>query len=65
MSLAGKEYTFRARDDIVWQCQMGRETHSLDGPVLIGRPPPKKMTMLCKEMGSAMKAAGRITNMGT
>ncbi len=65
MSVAGKKYTLRTGDDIVWQCLMSRETHGLDGPVLIGRLTPKKIAMLCKEMGSAMKAAGRITHVET
>ncbi|MFQ5832532.1 MAG: zinc ribbon domain-containing protein [Candidatus Thorarchaeota archaeon] len=63
MTIAGTGYTFRRGDDIVWQCQMSREVHGLDGPVFIGRLTPRKMTMLCKKMEGAMKAAGRIIKM--
>ncbi len=60
MTVAGKKYAFKGGDEIVWQCQMGRELHHLVGPVLIGKFTPKRMAMFCKEMENVAKGSGRI-----
>jgi hypothetical protein len=53
--ISGKKYTFKKGEEIVWQCQMGRELHNLVGPVLFGEFTPKRMTIYCKEMDNTMK----------
>jgi DNA-directed RNA polymerase subunit RPC12/RpoP len=53
--ISGKKYMFRKGEEIVWQCQMGRELHNLGGPVLVGEFTPKRMTLYCKEMDNVMK----------
>ena len=60
LKVLGKKYYFKRGDDIVWQCQMGREMHNLEGPVLIGTFTPKKLRMLCKEMENATKGSRMI-----
>jgi len=60
LNVLGKKYYFKKGDDIVWQCQMGREMHNLEGPVLIGTFTPKKLRMLCKEMENATKGSRMI-----
>ncbi len=63
LKVLGKKYYFKRGDDIVWQCQMGREMHNLEGPVLIGIFTPKKLRMLCKEMENATKGSRMIISM--
>ena len=63
LKVLGKKYYFKKGDDIVWQCQMGREMHNLEGPVLIGIFTPKKLRMLCKEMENATKGSRMIISM--
>lgn len=63
LKVLGKKYYFKRGDEIVWQCQMGREMHNLEGPVLIGIFTPKKLRMLCKEMENATKGSRMIISM--
>ncbi len=58
--ISGKKYRFKKGEEIVWQCQMGRELHNLDGPILISGFSPKKRTMFCKEMENAIKGTGMM-----
>ncbi len=59
LTMAGKEYRFRAGDDIVFQCRMTRDMNAeLTGPVLVARLQPTKKSMLCGKMGGAMKGMG-------
>lgn len=59
LTLAGKEYPFRTGDDIVFQCRMTRDKKSeITDPVLIARLQPTKKSMLCGQMGGAMKGMG-------
>ncbi len=60
LKVPGKKYYFKRGDNIVWKCQMGREMHNLEGPVLIGTFTPKKLRMLCKEMENATKGSRMI-----
>jgi hypothetical protein len=55
----GNEYKFWAGEDIVFQCRMTRDmTPQLTGPVLISRLQPTNKSMLCGQMGGAMKGLG-------
>jgi hypothetical protein len=53
--ISGKKYLFKKGEEIVWQCQMGRELLNLDAPILIGIFTPKMKTIYCKEMDNATK----------
>lgn len=56
LTVDGKTYRFRAGDDVVFQCRMTRDMNpDLTGPVLIARLKPTKKSMLCGQMGGAMK----------
>lgn len=60
--LAGREYRFRAGDDLVFQCRMERDEAEEDpGPVLIARLQSAENAVLCGEMDDAMKGMGRQT----
>ncbi len=61
LKILGKKFYFKKGDDIVWQCQMGREMHKLVGPVLIGNFTLNKIRMFCKEMENATKGSRMIT----
>jgi len=57
--IGGKKYRFLAGDDIVFQCRMTRDTNpNLDGPVLVADLQPTEKSMLCGQMGGAMKGMG-------
>ena len=56
LSIGGTEYQFQAGNDIVFQCRMTRDSNpDLTGPVLITHLQPTDKTMLCGQMGGAMK----------
>lgn len=55
----GREYKFKTGEDIVLQCRMTRDMNpQLTGPVLISRLQPTDKSMLCGQMGGAMKGMG-------
>lgn len=55
----GREYKFQAGEDIVFQCRMSRDTNpQITGSVLISRLQPTNKSMLCSQMGGAMKGMG-------
>ncbi len=64
ISVAGRNYSFKVRDEIVWLCRMSRESLGVDGSVFVGKLTPKTIGKFCKEMETAMKSAGRTTGMG-
>ncbi len=56
LTINGIEYRFRTRNDIVFQCRMVRDTNpDFGGPVLVGYLQPTDKSVLCSQMGSAMK----------
>lgn len=56
LTVGGKRYRFRSGDDLVFQCRMTRDMNpKLTGPVLVSRLQPTKKSMLCGQMGGAMK----------
>ncbi len=52
---AGKIHKFRKGDEITFQCQMEREKKNLDAPLIVGQFSPTDKSMLCGDMGTAMK----------
>jgi hypothetical protein len=59
LRVAGREYPFRAGDDIVFQCRMTRDKNpTLTGPLSVARLQPTDKAKLCGEMGGAMKGKG-------
>lgn len=61
LKIAGKEYHFRAGDDLVFQCRMERDEREEDpGPLLIARLKPSTKAILCADMGSAMKGMNKM-----
>lgn len=61
LNAAGKNYRFRAGDDIVFQCRMERDENKEDlGPVLVARLQPSSDAVLCSDMSNAMKGMGRM-----
>ena len=56
LNINGKNYPFHTGDDIVFQCRMTRDMNPmLAGPVLVADLQPTDNSMLCGQMGSAMK----------
>jgi hypothetical protein len=61
LNAAGKDYRFRAGDDIVFQCRMERDENKEDlGPVLVARLQPSSDAVLCSDMSNTMKSMGRM-----
>lgn len=59
LRVGGKTYRFRHGDDLVFQCRMTRDMNpELTGPVLVGSLQPTQKSMLCGQMGGAMKGMG-------
>jgi hypothetical protein len=59
LTISGNNYHFRTGDDIVFQCRMTREQNSdLTSPVLVADLQPTDKSMLCGQMGGAMKGTG-------
>lgn len=57
LAIAGREYRFRAGDDLVFQCRMERDEGQEDpGPVLVAPLQPGAKAVLCGEMSGAMKS---------
>ena len=60
LKIAGREYRFRAGDDLVFQCRMERDEAEEDpGPALVARLQSGEKAVLCGEMRGAMKGMGR------
>lgn len=60
LSIGGTEYHFRTGNDIVFQCRMTRDSNpDLTSPVLITHLQPTDKTILCGQMGGAMKGMRR------
>jgi hypothetical protein len=60
LTVGGREYHFRAGDDIVFQCRMSRDVSPWStGPLLIARLRPTEKAQLCSQMGGAMKGMSR------
>ncbi|NOY90176.1 MAG: hypothetical protein GXP55_03125 [Deltaproteobacteria bacterium] len=56
LSVAGKTFSFRKNDDIVYQCPMTRDMKGHSGdPVLVAQLKPTSKSTLCGDMSSAMK----------
>ncbi len=59
LQVGGRTYTFEPGDNIVFQCRMTRDMNpDLTGPVLIARLQSTEKTMLCGNMGGAMRGMG-------
>lgn len=57
LTIAGNKYRFRKGNDIVFQCRMSRDMNPrLTGPVLISSLEATEKSMLCGQMGGAMKS---------
>ncbi len=60
LSISGTEYHFRTGNDVVFQCRMTRDANpDLTGPVLITYLQLTDKSMLCGQMGGAMKGMHR------
>jgi hypothetical protein len=59
LTVSEKQYYFRAKDDIVFQCRMARDMNPrLTGPLLIDRLRPTDKVQLCGQMRGAMRGKG-------
>ncbi len=55
LRITGRVYKFRKGDEITFQCQMEREKNKLNGPLIVGHFSPTDRSVLCGDMGTAMK----------
>ncbi len=56
LTISGREFRFRTGNDIVFQCRMVRDANpDLTSMVLVGYLQPTDKSVLCSQMGSAMK----------
>ncbi len=62
LTVAGRTHRFRRGDDVVFQCRMTRDMKKKGdaAPVLIERLQPTDRSILCGEMGGAMKGMGKM-----
>lgn len=61
LTVSGQEYSFLAGDEIVFQCRMYRDTKpELTGPLLIAQLQPTEKSVLCGDMGGAMKGMKKM-----
>lgn len=59
INVGGRQITFRAGDEVVFQCRMSRQMNpDPDLPVLVARLRPTDRAVLCGQMGGAMKEMG-------
>lgn len=64
LTVGGRTISFRAGQDIVFQCRMMRDRFQEDAsPVLVARLEPTDNSMLCGEMQQAMKGTGKQSGM--